>query len=69
MQKKGEHIHKRKDGRWESRYRSGTDKNGRAVYRSVYGKSCGEVRKKLSQFIESSIEAAPLTATPRRTVR
>lgn len=69
MQKKGEHIHKRKDGLWESRYRSGTDKNGRAVYRSVYGKSYGEVRKKLSQFIESSIEAAPLTATPRRTVR
>lgn len=47
MPKKGEHIYKRKDGRWEGRYRSGTDRNGKAIYRSVYGKGYYEVKKKL----------------------
>lgn len=53
MPKKGEHIYKRKDGRWEGRYRYGTDKKGKAVYRSVYGKSYSEIKKKLSAFTES----------------
>lgn len=48
MPKKGEHIYKRKDGRWEGRYRNGTDKKGKAVYRSVYGSNYSEVKKKLS---------------------
>lgn len=66
MPKKGEHIYKRKDGRWEGRYRKGTDKNGKAVYRSVYGKSYSDVRKKLSvckesrEPIEPAIRKAPL---------
>lgn len=66
MPKKGEHIYKRKDGRWEGRYRKGTDKNGKAVYRSVYGKSYSDVRKKLSvckesrELIEPAIRKAPL---------
>lgn len=49
MPKKGEHIYKRKDGRWEGRYRCGVDDNGKTFYRSVYGKSCSEVREKLSE--------------------
>lgn len=53
MPKKGEHIYKRKDGRWEGRYRNGTDRTGKVVYRSVYGKNYYEVKKKLSSCNES----------------
>ena len=37
MPKRGENIHKRKDGRWEGLYRifDGTESH----YRSIYGKS------------------------------
>ena len=42
MARKGENIYRRKDGRWEGRYRTET-----AKYRSVYGKSYQEVKNKL----------------------
>lgn len=45
MPKKGERIYKRNDGRWEGRYRSGINRDGKSVYRSVYGKSYYEVKK------------------------
>ena len=54
MPKKGERIYKRKDGRWEGRYRSGINSDGKSVYRSVYGKSYYEVKKKLSGCNESN---------------
>ena len=54
MPKKGERIYKRNDGRWEGRYRSGINRDGKSVYRSVYGKSYYEVKKKLSACNESS---------------
>lgn len=44
MARKGENIYKRKDGRWEGRYKSGFDKNGKSKYKSVYGKSYAEVK-------------------------
>lgn len=53
MPKKGEHIYKRKDGRWEGRYRSGTDMNGKAIYQSVYGKSYYAVKNKLTSCVET----------------
>ena len=61
MPKKGERIYKRKDGRWEGRYRSGINHDGKSVYRSVYGKSYYEVKKKLSGCNESNelIEPKP----------
>ena len=52
MPRKGEHIHKRKDGRWEGRYRNGTDINGKVKYSSVYGKTYSEVKKKLFACVE-----------------
>lgn len=53
MARKGENIYKRKDGRWEGRYRAyGTDNK----YHSVYGKSYVEVKKKLIKF-----KAEPIT--------
>ena len=47
MARRGENIYKRKDGRWEGRYKSGYKDNGQAKYRSVYGHSYAEVRQKL----------------------
>lgn len=45
MPRKGENIYKRKDGRWEARYIHHYE-NGKAKYRSVYGRSYTEVRAK-----------------------
>ena len=50
MPRKGENIYKRKDGRWEGRYKVGTTK-----YRSIYGKTYQEVKEKLLAF-----KAAPM---------
>lgn len=47
MARHGENIRKRKDGRWEGRYKALSKEKGRIVYRSVYGSSYGEVREKL----------------------
>ena len=41
MPRRGDHIHKRKDGRWEGRYRSGIKEDGTTAYHSVYGKTYG----------------------------
>ncbi len=51
MPRKGENIYKRRDGRWEGRYKTET-----AKYRSVYGKTYQEVKAKLIAF-----KAAPVT--------
>ena len=51
MPRKGENIYKRKDGRWEGRYKTET-----AKYRSIYGKTYQEVKTKLLV-----LKAAPVT--------
>lgn len=45
MAKRGEHIRKRKDGRWEGRYVE--KRNDQSKMRSVYAKSYSEVKQKL----------------------
>lgn len=64
--RRGENIHKRKDGRWEARYIKDR-KNGKAVYRSVYAKSYTEVKAKLKACItkekDSKIEKSPIKMT------
>ncbi|WP_286154702.1 tyrosine-type recombinase/integrase [Thomasclavelia cocleata] len=50
MPRRGENIHKRKDGRWEARYIKDR-KNGKAVYHSVYAKTYSEVKAKLKACI------------------
>lgn len=50
MPRKGENIYKRKDGRWEGRYKVGFNDLGTAKYRSVYGKTYQEVKLKLAKF-------------------
>lgn len=47
MSRKGENIRKRKDGRWEGRYKKGIKENGTTDYGSVYGKTYKETKHKL----------------------
>lgn len=47
MPRKGENIRKRKDGRWEGRFKKGVKENGTIDYGSVYGKTYKEVKEKL----------------------
>ena len=49
MARRGENIYKRKDGRWEGRYKNGFKPDGKTKYSSVYGKSYAEVRSSLVQ--------------------
>ena len=50
MARRGENIYKRKDGRWEGRYKAGYDENGKSKYRSVYGKTYQAVRELLTSI-------------------
>jgi integrase len=43
----GENIYKRKDGRWEARYRKGRGENGRLIYGSCYGRTYTEAKRKI----------------------
>ena len=53
MPKRGENIHKRKDGRWEGRIKPKAGDSSKALYKSIYGKTYGEVKKKLAEHAES----------------
>lgn len=50
MPRKGENIYKRKDGRWEGRYIRSRDRNGKAEYGYIYGKTYGEVKNRLPRL-------------------
>ena len=50
MPQSGKNIHKRRDGRWEGRYKKGRAVNGKIIYQSVYGKSYEEVKEKLKRY-------------------
>ncbi|WP_086350723.1 tyrosine-type recombinase/integrase [Candidatus Enterococcus clewellii] len=47
MSKRGENIYRRKDGRWEGRYKKSRNREGHIIYGYIYGKKYNEVRKKL----------------------
>lgn len=47
MPKRGENIYKRKDGRWEGRIKKSVGLTDGRKYRSVYGKTYGEVKRKV----------------------
>lgn len=60
MARRGENIYKRKDGRWEGRYKDGFKPDGKTKYSSVYGKTYAEVRsamacKRLKQQAEAPV--------------
>lgn len=52
MPRKGENIYKRKDNRWEGRYITTYNSAGKAVYKSIYGKSYTEVKMKMKSRVE-----------------
>ena len=58
MSKRGENIYKRKDNRWEGRYRKSVDDNGRTKLGYVYGKTYREVKEKL-QIMKTETFDAP----------
>ena len=62
MARRGENIYKRKDGRWEGRYKCGFTNDGKAKYRSVYAHSYAEVRAKLAP-LSDMILTSSLVAT------
>ena len=49
MARHGENIYKRKDGRWEGRYKSEIKADGTTRYSSIYGKTYAEVKGALSE--------------------
>ena len=56
MPKRGENIYKRKDGRWEGRYKK-YDSNGSVKWGYVYAKTYREVRQKLQEVYGSSCQS------------
>ena len=49
-------VYKRKDNRWEARYKKGIDENGRAIYGAVYGDSQDEVVRKRAEITGCAAE-------------
>lgn len=47
MPRRGENTFKRKDGRWEGRYKNGYTDNGKTKYSSVYARTYSECSRKL----------------------
>lgn len=55
MPRRGDNIRKRKDGRWEGRYKKYRNLDGTLVYGSLYGKSYIEVKEKLTNITSNNI--------------
>lgn len=64
MARHGENIRKRKDGRWEARYRADNVGEGRRTYRSVYGRTYEEAKEKRVNAIRAE-EKTPVHDTRR----
>lgn len=47
MARRGDNIHKRKDGRWEGRYKNGYRSDGSVKYSSVYASTYSDCKRKL----------------------
>lgn len=58
MAKRGDNIRKRKDGRWEGRYKKGRAVDGCIIYGSVYGKTYKEVKEKMAAIISHPLQLA-----------
>lgn len=61
---KGENIYKRKDGRWEGRYKKGYDKNRKIIYGYCYGHSYRETKEKLNHAKAQWLLQPPAKQTP-----
>ena len=63
MPKTGSNIRKRADGRWEGRYKYLTPEKVFKM-RSVYGKTCGEVKEKMERLVIEQAAFRPLGKWP-----
>ena len=64
MARRGENIYKRKDGRWEGRYKSGIKPDGTKKYSSIYGKSYSEVKAALlEKRVNAEVSSVPKNLT------
>lgn len=61
MSRRGDNIHKRKDGRWEGRYKSGYKNDGSTKYSSVYAKTYNECKLKLESLKAEKSQSIPRT--------
>lgn len=60
MARRGDGIHKRRDGRWEGRYAIGRNENGTIRYASVYAGNYADVKEKL-QKLKTQPKPAPVS--------
>lgn len=62
MSRRGENIFKRKDGRWEGRYKSGLNEKGKTKYSSVYARTYRECSQKLQEAKRKTcVNKSPIT--------
>lgn len=54
MAKRGDNIHRRKDGRWEGRIKTGNYENGKTKYVSLYAPSYRAIRQKMDDYKSGS---------------
>ena len=66
MPRKGEIIFKRKDGRWEARYKKGIGEDGRTLYGYCYGSTYREAKEKVELKKQLLISGQPLTSRGKR---
>lgn len=69
MAKRGDNIRKRKDGRWEGRYKKGRAVDGCIIYGSVYGKTYKEVKEKMAAIISHPLQVATPKGKGKHLVR
>lgn len=69
MARKGENIRKRVDGRWEARVIVKYEVSGKAVYKSVYGRTYTEVRRKRRQLLAAPVQEPMQVRKDKVTVR
>lgn len=65
MARHGENIRKRTDGRWEARYQVPDAEKGRKVYRSVYGSTYEEAKRKRTDAARASGKKTDCAAQPQ----
>lgn len=66
MARHGENIRKRKDGRWEARWLCGYREDGRAIYRSFYGKTYTAVKETRNRVMSQNFMNGGTFANSRK---
>lgn len=69
MSRRGINIYKRKDGRWEGRIKKEASRDGVRKYRSIYGKTYAEVKKRMETMkADESLHRVPKKYTVEEAV-